>query len=455
MQANIKKVAPLSELNKRERGRQLAAFSLPIILALTSQNLLNIIDTWIVGQLGTLRLGAVALAGNVNWVLSSFFIGLGSGVQAYVSRKVGEDDLDGAVGALRRSLVFTVQTVIPFALLCAYLSDFAMTLLTNRGDTEILGTPYLAARLAGLPFLAANFAFRGYWNGLGLARIYLETIIVIHIVNVMWSMILVFGAGPIPPLGVFGAGVGSTIAQAVGTIYYVRLAMSRGPSQRFYNGGRKTALRSLLRLGAPAGLQSMLFSLGFLAFFWITDKLGPEALGASHVLVTFALVSILPSVGIGLGAASLVGQSLGAGRPTDARTWGWLALMAGTAFGLATGLLAIFVAPGLLSMFIGGDPETVALATMPLRIIGLVMIIDASGVVLSNTLIGAGAAKQVMVWSLATQWGVFLPVAWYFGLQAGHGLIALWIGFAIYRLIFGAAMVWAWKGDGWLRHKIT
>ena len=106
MAQNIRKVPPLAQLNRTERLRYLSAFSLPIILALSSQNLLNIIDTWIVGQLGTLRLGAVALGGNVNWVLSSFFIGLGSGVQAYVSRKVGEDDIDGAVGALRRTLLF-------------------------------------------------------------------------------------------------------------------------------------------------------------------------------------------------------------------------------------------------------------------------------------------------------------------------------------------------------------
>lgn len=449
MAQKIRKVPPLAQLNNIERLQHLSAFSLPIILALSSQNLLNIIDTWIVGQLGTLRLGAVALGGNVNWVLSSFFIGLGSGVQAYVSRKVGEDDIDGAVGAVRRTLVFIAQVVVPFAVVTAIASNEIMSLLTGRGDTEILGAVYLAARLGGLPFLAANFAFRGYWNGLGLARVYLQTIIVIHAVNVVVSMVFVFGLGPIPAMGVFGAGMGSTIAQAIGTIYYLYLAMRNGPSERFRLGGQRTALRGLLKLGAPAGLQSMLFSLGFLMFFWITDKLGPSELGASQVLVTLALVSILPSVGIGLGAASLVGQSLGAGRLADARVWGWLALGAGIAFGLLTGVVAIIFAPELLSWFITNDPHTAALALTPLRLIGGVMIIDATGVVLSNTLIGAGAARQVMLWSVLTQWCVFLPIAWFAGLQAGYGLVALWVGFALYRLVFGGAMVKAWRGSAW------
>ena len=77
------------------------------------------------------------------------------------------------------------------------------------------------------------------------------------------------------------------------------------------------------------------------------------------------------------------------------------------------------------------------------------MIIDASGVVLSNTLIGAGAARQVMLWSVLTQWCVFLPIAWFAGLQAGYGLVALWVGFALYRLVFGGAMVKAWRGSSW------
>ena len=449
MPNDIQKVDSMDELDRGDQVRQLATFSIPIILALTSQNVLNIVDTWIVGQLGTLRLGAVALAGNVNWVLSSFFIGLGSGVQAYVSRKVGERDLGGAKAALYRSLVFTLQAVVPLALVFELLSDLAMALLTDRGDIEILGTGYLAARLAGLPFLAANFAFRGYWNGLGLSKIYLKTILVIHLVNIVASMALVFGIGPIPPMGVFGAGVGSTIAQAAGTIVYLFLVRPKGRSGQISTPQRNTSLRSLLRLGAPAGVQSMLFSVGFLVFFWITDKLGPTELGISQVLVTIALVSILPFVGIGLGAATLVGQSLGAQRPGDAKQWGWLALKAGLIFGTLNGLATAIFAPNILHAFLGDDANAISMAIAPLRVIGVVMMIDACGVVLSNTLIGAGAARLVMRWSIVTQWGIFLPTAWYFGLTLNFGLTVLWAGFAIYRLIFGAAMVLAWRRGHW------
>lgn len=447
-------VRAIADLPTRERYGQVLSISLPIILALTSQNLLNIVDTWIVGRLGSLALAAVALAGTTNWVLSSFFIGLGSGVQAFASRRLGQGDIRGAVGALNRSLLFIGTAVIPFALLASFAADELLQITTQRDDVLLAGTPYLSIRLAGIPFLAANFAFRGYWNGLSLSKLYLRTILLIHVTNVIVSYVLVFGLLGFPEMGVFGAGVGSTVAQAIGTIYYFYLARRQTSGDQFLKPGASSTLRELLRLGAPAGAQTLLFSTGFLIFFIITDKVGPKELGASQVLVTMALVSILPAVGFGLGGASLVGQALGASRPDDARKWGWLTVQLGCGLVGLIGLTEALAAPWLMETFIPTDPEAAALGIPALRIIGGMMVLDAVGVILSNTLIGAGAAKQVMYWSVATQYGVFLPVAWYAGLHLHVGLVGLWGAFAFYRILFGAAAVFMWRGDAWTRIKV-
>jgi MATE family multidrug resistance protein len=442
-------IPPIHTLSTRERYREIFSISFPIILALTSQNLLNIVDTWMVGRLGSLALGAVALSSTTNWVTSSFFIGLGSGVQALVSRRVGEGDSAGAAGPLNRSLIFIAAVVVPLGFLAATFADTILAVATSRDDVLLVGTPYLAIRLSGLPFLAANFAFRGYWNGLGLSRVYLRTILVIHVANVVISYTLVFGAFGAPELGVFGAGVGTTVAQALGTAYYFYLARRMGSAQHFGDRNHTTSLRGLLKLGAPAGLQTLLFSTAFLFFFMLTDRIGPRELGASQVLVTMALVSILPAIGFGLGAASLVGQSLGAKRLDDARTWGWLTVIAGCGVVGLIGAFEALTAGWWMHTFIPSDPAAAALGTPALRIIGAVMVIDAVGVILSNALIGAGAARQVLVWSVVAQYGVFLPLAWWLGVEQGYGLMGLWAGFAVYRVLFAAACIRLWRGDSW------
>jgi putative MATE family efflux protein len=312
-----------------------------------------------------------------------------------------------------------------------------------------MGDPYLCIRLAGLPFVAANFSFRGYWNGLGLSRIYLRTLVFIHVINIILSYVLVFGVFGFPKMGVFGAGLGTTVAQALGTIYYCIQARHKGPSTGFLKRGYQVSIRALLRLGTPVGVQTLLFSLGFLIFFTITERIGTRELGATQVLVTMALVSILPGVGFGLGAASLVGQALGAGRPDDARKWGWLCMgMAALSVG-TVGILEAITAPFWLNLFIATDPAAAQLGITPLQIIGSCMVLDVIGVVLMNALIGAGATTTVMLWSGLTQYGIMLPVAWYVAVHTGYGLVGLWTAFAVYRAFFATAMIIIWRGRSW------
>jgi len=440
---------PFDELTPKERVSRLWAISAPIILALSSQNLLNIVDTWIVGQLGSRELAAVAMGASTNWMLSAFFIGVGAGVQAIVARRVGDGELDGAVGALNRALHFTVSLVVPFSFFAAFFSDQIMGWITTADDIDLVGTPYLAARLAGLSFVSANFAFRGYWNGLGLSRLYLRTLVIIHIINVILSYFLVFGAGDFTGWRVFGAGVGSTVAQAVGTIYYCYIASHHGVRTGFLKRSHSVSLRQLMKLGGPFGVQTLLFSVGFFIFFIITDHKGPRELGASQVLVTMSLVSILPGVGMGLGAASFIGQCLGANRPDDARKWGWLATKIAVLICGSIGIVETLTAETWMGWFIPNDPETAALGIPALQVIGMVMLLDAIGIVLSNCLVGAGATKLVLIWSVICQYGLFLPFAYLFAHVLDWSLAWMWVAFGIYRIVFAGVTVILWKGKRW------
>jgi len=451
---SIEPPPPFDDLTPKQRISRLWAISAPIILALSSQNLLNIVDTWIVGQLGSRELAAVAMGATTNWMLSAFFIGMGAGVQAIVARRVGEGQLDGAVGALNRALNFSLTLVVPFSLFATFFSDYIMDWITTADDIDLVGTPYLAARLSGLAFVSANFAFRGYWNGLSLSRLYLRTLVVIHLVNVVLSYLLVFGVGSFEGWDVFGAGMGSTIAQAVGTLYYCHIASRHGVRKGFLQKNHSVSLRQLIRLGGPFGIQTLLFSLGFFIFFIITDHVGPRELGASQVLVTMSLVCILPGVGMGLGVASFVGQCLGANRPKDARKWGWLAMKLAVGICGSIGLVTAATASLWMTWFIPSDPVAAAMGIPALQVVGLVMTLDAVGIVLSNAMVGAGATKLVLIWSVTCQYGVFLPLAYLSAIVLGWSLTWMWVAFAIYRITFSVISVILWRSKHWQSAKV-
>jgi len=319
-------------------------------------------------------------------------------------------------------------------------------------DPEVvdLGVPYLRARLVAMTAVGMNFAFRGFWNGIGQSRRYLQTLVIMHVCNVILNWLLIFGHLGFPKLGCLGAGIGTAVATYIGTGLYIFLAWRHARGSGFLSRfvDRQTIV-TMLRLSVPAGLQSFFFAAGMTAFFWIIGRIGTAELAASNVLVQLLLVVILPGVGFGLAAASLVGQALGRGDPDDAVRWGWeVSRLAMVIVGVVA--LVGLVAPDVILRVFLHEAETITLARFPLQLLGGTMVIDTLGGVLLNALLGAGASRTVMKVSISLQWGLFLPVAYLLGPVLGFGMTAIWVAQVGYRSLQAVVFALIWKSRSWI-----
>jgi Na+-driven multidrug efflux pump len=212
-------------------------------------------------------------------------------------------------------------------------------------------------------------------------------------------------------------------------------------------------MASMMRLSIPAGMQSFFFAAGLTAFFWIIGRIGTAELAASNVLVQLLLVALLPGVGFGLAAASLVGQALGRDDRDDAVTWGWdVSRLAMVVVGI--GALVGVVVPDLLLRIFLHDEQTIVLARLPLRLLGATMVVETLGSVLMNALLGAGASKTVMVVSVTLQWGLFLPVAFLVGPVLGFGMSAVWAAQVGYRCLQGLIFASIWRSRKWINLQV-
>jgi len=306
------------------RIRKILALVLPIIGGMVSQNVLNLVDTAMVGTLGAAALAAVGMGSFANFMAMAFVMGLSAGVQAIAARRVGEGRWGDTACSLNAGLLMAVVFAVPWSLVLFGVADDLFPWLVDDPEVVAQGVPYLRARLLGMVAVGMNFAFRGFWNGIGQSRRYLQTLVVMHVCNVFLNWLLIFGHLGLPALGATGAGIGTAISGFVGTAIYFHLALRHARGSGFLRKlvDRKTIV-SMLRLSVPAGFQSFFFAAGLTAFFWIIGRIGTPELAASNVLVQLLLVVILPGVGFGLAAASLVGQALGRGDPDDAVRWGW------------------------------------------------------------------------------------------------------------------------------------
>jgi putative MATE family efflux protein len=437
-----------------ERRRKILRLALPIIGGMVSQNVLNLVDTAMVGTLGAASLAAVGMASFANFMASAFITGLSAGVQAIAARRVGQGRHHESAAPLNGGLLLAMALAVPWSALLIWQTPRLFPLLVDDPAVVALGIPYFRARLVAMVALGINFAFRGYWNGVNLSRLYMRTLVLMHATNIVLSWVLIFGYLGLPALGSTGAGIGSAVATFLGAGYYMVLGLKHARPGGFLRGlpSRET-LASMLRLSVPAGVQQLFFATGMTVLFWILGQVGTAELAASTVLVQLLLVVLLPSMGFGLASASLVGQALGRGDPAEARQWGWdVCKLAAVLVGLVC--IPAVVVPGLL---LGGflhDPEALALATTPLRLLGLTMAADTVGMVLLNSLLGAGYNRVVMAVSTGLQWGLFLPLAYLLGPVLGLGMLAIWIAQVAYRGLQAGVLVAIWRRDAWTRVKV-
>lgn len=438
----------------RARIHRIGGLALPIIGGMVSQNVLNVVDTAMVGTLGDTALAAVGLGSFANFLAMAFITGMAAGVQAMAARRKGEGKLNQTAIPLNGGLLLAGALAVPWSALLVWLAPDLFPFLVNDPAVHEQGIPYLQIRMLAMLGVGMNFAFRGYWNGVDLSRLYLGTLVVMHVVNIGLNWVLIFGNLGAPIMGASGAAWASTAATYVGTLVYVGLGLRHARGAGFLRGlPRGETLRTMLRLALPAGAQQFFMAAGFTALMWIVGRVGTAELAAANVLMTLTLVCILPAIGLGLSAATLVGQALGRGQPEDAKAWGWDVAKLG-AGALAVLGLPLLLAPDLVLQGFLHDPHTRELARLPLQFLGAGMALDGVGLILLNALLGAGATRTVMAVSITLQWGLGLSLAYVAGPIMGLGLVGIWGAQVLYRLLQAVVFGVLWQRGAWAKLKL-
>ncbi|MDX2145745.1 MAG: MATE family efflux transporter [Rhodospirillaceae bacterium] len=441
-------------LTPKQRRRTIAALALPIVAGMVSQNITNLIDTAMMGFVGATALAAVGIASFANFMCISVITGMSAGVQAIAARRKGEGRTTETAIPLNGGLFLSAVIGIPFSIALFFLAPWIFEWLSTDPAVREIGVPYLQARMVGMTAIGMNFAFRGYWNGISMSHVYMRTIIAIHVAQVLFQWILIFGNLGAPELGALGAGIGNTMAIYFGTALYMtqawRMARGNGFMERL---PRRETIASIFKVSMPASVQQLFFAGGFTVLFAIIGRIGTHELAAANVLLNISQTAFLPGLGLGLAAASLVGQALGRGDPADAKAWGWQVARLGVAVMTVIGLPMVLFPTPILAVFLH-DAAVIDIARAPLQLAGATIMIEAVGIIILNALQGAGATKMVAKFSIGLQWVMMLPLAYVIGPVLGGSLLAVWAWFIAYRFIAGAVFAWIWHTGKWQHVKV-
>jgi putative MATE family efflux protein len=419
-----------------------------------SQNILNLVDIGMVGRLGDSALAATGIGSFTNFLAISFIIGLSAGVQALAARRLGEGRDSETAVPLNGGLILSLIIGLPLCIILILVAPTAFEFLTDDPGVKELGVPYLQVRIVSMIAVGMNFSFRGYWSAIHMTGVYLRTLLIMHAINIFLNWVLIFGNLGAPELGVFGAGLATTISLYIGTFLYFFFAIRHASDKGFLHRiPSRSTLWQQFRLSLPSSLQQLFFSAGLVTLIWIVGRIGTAEVAAVNVLMTFHITAILPAFGIALAATTLVGNALGRGDKEDAARWGWNGGALTFLYGIMLSLLLIPFADPILGVFLT-NIETRQLAYLPMILWALMISFDTMGMVLMNALIGAGDTHRAMRISVIWQWVFFLPLAFLIGPVLGFGLVGVWVINGFYRVGQAINCAYQWNSGKWSNIKI-
>ncbi|WP_422408968.1 MULTISPECIES: MATE family efflux transporter [unclassified Endozoicomonas] len=439
----------------KQRVTTILKLSTPIIIAMLSQSLLNLVDAALVGPLGKEALAAVGAASYANFVALSLVAGLSAGVQAQVARRLGAGHSLHCATPVNHGIIIALFFALPVSLILMVLAPWILQIFNQGELVHDTAVSYFRIRVMSLTAAALCLSFRGYWNGTGRPSGFLRILVISHLFNALVSFCLIYGIGPLPAMGVAGAALGTFLAMYLAAMLNMFSLMGIAREQGFMDfrflikrDFRQTI--RLIRLAVPDSLQQLLFSFGFMVLFAIIARMGTGELAVAHVLMNISLLLILPGMGMGMAANTLVSQSLGAGKPDKAWRWGWDIVKVAASVLLFLSLPLLIAPELMLSLFLHQE-SLVEMGKIPLQLTGMSIFLDAASLVFTQALLGAGANRTVLGIRAAGQWLILLPLCWLVGPVLGLGLTAVWLVQTLQRLISSMAFVMVWQTRKWER----
>lgn len=407
------------EAGSRRHDREIVALAVPAFGALVAEPLFVMVDSAIVGHLGTRQLAGLAVAAALLTTAVSVFVFLAYATTAAVARRVGAGDLPAAI---RQGMDGVWLALLLGAAVIAVTLPAAPWLIGIFGASDT-ATPYAVTYLRisslGIPAMLVVLAATGVLRGLQDTRTPLYVAIGGFGANAALNAILVYGVG----LGIAGSAWGTVIAQcAMGAVYLVvvvRGARRHGASLRPDAAG--------IRASAQAGVPLLVRTLSLRAVLMIATavaaRLGDTEIAAHQIVLSLWSLMAFALDAIAIAGQAIIGRYLGAGDTQGARDVCRRMVQWGVLTGVLLGALIVLARPLFIPLFTGD--QTVRDTLLPaLLVVAVSQPIAGVVFILDGVLMGAGDGPYLAGAMLVTL-AVFAPVALVIP-SFGGGLTALW-----------------------------
>ncbi|MGE5561107.1 MAG: MATE family efflux transporter [Chloroflexota bacterium] len=438
--------------------RKVIALAWPTIGEQILQTMLGIFNQMIVGSLGMVAVAGIGLAEQIVQFLTVAFAAFTVGTTALVARCIGAGQREQAEKATKQSLLLVTGIGLGIAALAYFGANTGLRLMDAQPDVMPVSFPYMRVVAISTVFMAISLVANGAMRGAGDTRTPLYIALLMNAVNIGLNYGLVFGYFGLPRLGTQGSAYASLTARFIGASLGL-LALSRGRTVLRVNLLRgwqpdTSIMKRVMTIGIPAALEQLVQRSGMMMYTRIVTGLGTEAYAAHRIALNVESMSYMPGMGFSTAATTLVGQGLGAKKPRTAEAAGRETWLLATYVMTAMGLVFFFFSRHLTGLFIKNAPGVTALAALVLKVEAIAQPAQATGMVMSGALRGAGDTFWTMINVSVGIWCVRLPIAFILARYTPLGLVGAWIAMTADLWIRGGLMLRRFLSGRWKAIKV-
>ncbi len=422
--------------SEHSRYREVSKVCIPLVMSMGATMVMEFTDRVFLSNYSVNAISAALPAGVSAFLCMTFLGGIGSYVTVFIAQYYGAGKNKQIGIALWQGLYFCLFAGVVLFTLSLVATGPLFLLAGHPPEVRALEEIYFNILCRGAIFHVTAQTISGFFTGRGMTRPVMLCNIIGMMVNIPLDYALINGVWGMPEMGIAGAGLATVASWVVIVLLLVPLIFTH-ENDRLYHiyKGSPFNLGIFLRLmkfGIPGSLQFSLDIFAFTFFILMVGRLGREELAASNIVIAISSLAFMPTLGFSQGISSLVGQSLGRGKPQQAKYITWSGIHLLLSYTLLLDIFLIGTPEVIITLFIPqgqdavGYDSVVNLCTHLLRIVAVYICMDVFYMIFSGVLRGAGDTRFIM-WCIGTSslFCMFLPI--YIGIEFfNRGIYYAW-----------------------------
>lgn len=437
-------------------GKAIFLLAIPMVLEMIMESIFAIVDIFFVSRLGSDAIAAVGLTESMMTIVYAIAVGFSTGTTALVSRRIGEKHPEAAAKAAGQSIVAGMTVSLLLAIPGIFYSYELLRLMGASHELASQNHGYTLIMFAGNFVITMLFIINAAFRSAGDAALSMRVLLIANGINIILDPILIFGFGPIPALGIEGAAIATNIGRGLAVFFQFYV---------LFRGRMRIKLRLvhlipdlklmvvLVRLSIGGILQNMIATASWIVMVRIIAVFGSAAVAGYTIGIRIIIFSLLPSWGLSNAAATLVGQNLGANQPERAQRAGWITGFSNMAL---LGLISIvFIAfPGFFVRLFISETEVIKAGITCLQIVSSGFLFYAMGMVMTQSLNGAGDTYTPTLLNFICFWLIEIPLAYFLAITVGLETNGVYYAIVIAESILTLLGIYVFSKGKWKLKKV-